>query len=249
MDDLRRLLQQIERSQGKLIPPYGAGGAIYGKGALQGQAEWDVLGAPYKDQYMDPTSKAAAGPRTYVTDPGAQMTIDITDKKYKGERYKLGDVYNSPELYRLMPWLKNTEFSLEDMGELIGGFNPKRGDIRLNPNPTMHRDYSLDASGASVLGHEMQHAIDQKEGIKGIPYQNFEAMIDKVHGPGLSPAMKQTLFREYYIKSQAEARARAVQSMNRRQAPSGSNPFQYYDVPSTVDAPNLDYVGVPGSIK
>lgn len=137
----------------------------------------EQMSLPIGGMYVGPSAKGWAGlrgkfsgladkaERAEISDVGARIKIDpLLLEKYgkRGEKFvkaDLGDILEHPELYKQYPEYRNIQTQLNLQGVPTGGSYVK-GDIVLEGSPLA----ILDKSAKQTLLHEIQHAIQEKEG-------------------------------------------------------------------------------------
>lgn len=104
-----------------------------------------------------------AKPRFEISDHASELTPFAREQLEAGKIVggTLKDVFDHPELYKAYPHIADLPVSLEygKWHSPSGGYNPKTGDIDFKTN-------TFDGSNSpkSILLHEIQHAIQHKEG-------------------------------------------------------------------------------------
>ena len=92
------------------------------------------------------------------------------DRIESGNRYRLGRIYESPDLYTAYPDLENISVVIKPDLASAGAFSPSENAIYLRQKPSTEAsiyhdaDYSQSTNYAQVLMHEIQHVIQGLEG-------------------------------------------------------------------------------------
>ena len=98
-----------------------------------------------------------------------QMRYEISDEAMKlkdkdwtyGEKGKLADFVEHPELFKAYPELKDMPFEVgQKTDKYIASFNPNTQTLKINPDAIKSGDEGI----LDVITHEVQHAIQYKEG-------------------------------------------------------------------------------------
>lgn len=96
--------------------------------------------------------------RYEISDEGSSLT----DRDWKfGDKGKLSEFFDHPELYKAYPDLKNTNFEVKDLGPgSLGGYDPNTKTIIINPKALGGSDTAI----IDTIHHELQHRIQDIEG-------------------------------------------------------------------------------------
>ena len=99
--------------------------------------------------------------------------VALTSDRYTNKSNKLGDIYDSPELYAAYPQLKDIEVEISVIELMFfpydGGYSPNKKKITIK---AANFEFL-----ASVLVHEIQHAIQH---IEGFAWGSNEKMAEKM---------------------------------------------------------------------
>ncbi len=130
--------------------------------------------------------------RFEIGDEGAKVAPkDTIIAGWSKGNMKLGDILDHPKLYKQYPDLKNTKVNIST--SLAGGdsrafYNPKDNSINLIPG------YLDDKS---VMLHEIQHAIQEKEGFARGGSPQITSAISAINN---DPAIKSLTLKQYAIE-------------------------------------------------
>ena len=114
--------------------------------------------------------KGADGKYRYeISDEG----MKLVDKEWKfGEKGKLGDFIEHPELFKAYPEFKDMAFEVgQKTDEYIASFNPNTKTLKINPAAIKSGDEGI----LDVIIHEIQHAVQNKEGFASGSNPTFAA--------------------------------------------------------------------------
>lgn len=150
----------------------GAFGLFYGQkaklepgngGFLRKQMD-EALGRPEPSEYTP--GQIFRGPdgklRYESPDTGSFL---VADDIVPGSTHKLGEIFDHPTLYQAYPELAHTKVSFEQLPSgTLGYFDPQTKTLGLNNEFVFNRDWE---NLHSVLLHEIQHQIQEKEGFVG----------------------------------------------------------------------------------
>lgn len=126
---------------------------------LRKQAARDVLGDGW--EAMD---RSAPDIREAITNRWDELASaqDAALQEWANRPLSLSDVLDHPELFRAYPGMANMKVEMVPMDRLsLGSYNLETDTITLNGQPTQRK---LLKEQVSTLLHEVQHAIQQREG-------------------------------------------------------------------------------------
>ena len=88
--------------------------------------------------------------------------MKLVDKDWRfGDKGKLGEFIEHPELFKAYPELKDINFEVgRKSDKYVASFNPDKKLIKINPSAVQAGDEGI----LDILIHEIQHAIQMKEG-------------------------------------------------------------------------------------
>ena len=118
----------------------------------------------YKDALNKFSSLADKKPRFEIDDSGAKFnfesSFDLNEiRKSKGNMVKVSDLVRHDELFKQYPWAKDIKVNIDSKYD-GASFNPKTNVINFNPKLLGSENKPLE----STLLHEIQHAIQEREG-------------------------------------------------------------------------------------
>lgn len=144
-------------------------------------------------------------PRYEISDE--KMALVDRDWKY-GDKGKLSDFVEHPELYKAYPELKDMNFEVTQKDyPWLGGYNDVTNTLKLNPSRIKAGDEGL----LDVVTHELQHWVQNKEGFT--PGTNptvalgtaVDKLKDRIRGMEYGPE-KEELYKLYMdIQKNADA--------------------------------------------
>lgn len=99
--------------------------------------------------------------------------MKLVDKDWKfGEKGKLGDFIEHPELFKAYPEFKDMAFEVgQKTDKYIASFNPNTKTLKINPSAIKSGDEGI----LDVIIHEVQHAVQNKEGFASGSNPTFAA--------------------------------------------------------------------------
>lgn len=88
--------------------------------------------------------------------------MKLVDKEWKfGDKGRLGDFIEHPELFKAYPEFKDMAFEVgQKTDKYIASFNPNTSTLKINPSAIKSGDEGI----LDVIIHEIQHAVQNKEG-------------------------------------------------------------------------------------
>ena len=89
-----------------------------------------------------------------------------TEGNRTGQRFRLGDVYNAPELFAAYPDLADIQVRLYANNVGFGEYSHKHNRIIITLNNIYHPDAAEGLQFKNTLAHEIQHAIQEREGFQ-----------------------------------------------------------------------------------
>lgn len=207
-------------SAGRAVSSLGEAGAAIRKGdvtgALKGYADaaTNAIGAlpmvPAIGGILTGARGAAKG-IDKITDKLAYFKPDI--KLEQGESYKLKDIYNNPELFKLYPELKNLKVTMNDF--ITTYRNPNTIAVYLSGSNEIMLSSKADKT---ALIHELQHAVDRLENpdvfkdyiSAGKDNINYKEYIEQLSEQRAIQAQEE--FRTHGRMEAAEAKAKAARN-------------------------------------
>ena len=150
------------------------------------EAEWERrhgLGGKQKEMFPLPPKTRGARLR--------EKNAQLKAIRAEGFRGRLGDVYEHPELYAAHPELADkpihfigeTEAAMNP--ELLGYHDPATGTVGIHPDFATARGTVTDPvsgkveTGKGVLAHELQHAVQEREGFQPGSNVNLFRFLDQ----------------------------------------------------------------------
>lgn len=180
-----------------------------------------------------PDHNMAFDPAHFLVDPQAERYMPSVMVKTTKDGAKLGDIIKHPGLFAAYPELKNVEAIIGTGTKVRGGeFDPGANTIMAYGR--------TDEEVLSILLHEIQHAVQRKEGwnpgssMEFVPHDPRTKRIYESRAKGTDPKTEEKVRYELYQKTGGEMDARMAQAR------------QYFDehLLKTVD-PALSYKEYP----
>ena len=155
LSDFRREASEPVKPLKETVTPEAIDEAINIAGNFAGT----LVGASSRVPYSSGWFKGKDGQLRYEISDEA-MKLKDKDWTY-GEKGKLADFVEHPELFKAYPELKDMPFEVgQKTDKYIASFNPNTQTLKINPDAIKSGDEGI----LDVITHEVQHAIQHKEG-------------------------------------------------------------------------------------